>query len=381
MTRAGLLALTVALACQPREEAPIHEDPHEEALAVPGRVELAASVIEDAGLAWEAVAERRVAPSALLNGRVVADPDRRSRVSARLAGTVESTRKRPGEAVAKRDVIAVIRAPNLQALRSTESALRAKAASARANADRLSALVESRMASEQEAVAARAEADALEAEATAARDRLRAIGVRGTGRGPVLFQVRAPTDGILVERPVTEGDPVTADSIIATVVALDRVWFEAQIFERDLARLAVGDAASIALNAFPEDRFEGTLEYISHQPDSGALTLTARIPLDNPDGLLRLGLFGTAAIRLDAETGDPVLAIPPRAVTQLEGRDVVFTRESDTLFQARPVRLGRRDGAAVEILEGLEPGEHVVTEGVFAVKSVALSSTIAEDHH
>ncbi|MBL4689206.1 MAG: efflux RND transporter periplasmic adaptor subunit, partial [Nannocystaceae bacterium] len=215
----------------------------------------------------------------------------------------------------------------------------------------------------------------------AARERLRAIGVGRSGRGPILFQVRSPIAGVVTDRNVVAGDPVTETSVIATVVSAEEVWFVGRIFERDVARVREGRSAVVVLNAHPEEMFEGTVTNISLEVDPGARTLSARIPLKNRDGKLRLGLFGTASIVVDAEPIRPEVTVPRSAVTEVLGEDVVFVRMDDGHFELHDVTLGRFDAEHVEVVHGLRVGEHVVSEGVFNLKSVLLRDTFGEDGH
>lgn len=383
----ALFAL-LAIACD-REPTPSEDEHHDEDVGheheprhdeVPRTVALSEEVVEAAGIVTTPAVRKAVSPMVRLPGEVGADPDREAAVAARIGGIIESVEVQPGDAVKRKDALATVRAPDLQSLRSAAAALRARAAAARANADRLDPLVDKRMASKQEAVAADAEADALEAEARGARDRLRALGVRS--RGAVTFDVLAPIEGIVLDRPVVAGAPVTPETVVANIVADDEVWFLAHVFERDLARIEVGRTAIVELNAYPGHEFEGRIEYISHRVDPGATTLTARIPLSNPDSKLRLGLFGTAnVVAVGDAPSEPVIAVPTSAITRMHGEPVVFVRHDDGHFEVHEVMLGRSDATHTEVVHGVREGERVVSTGAFTVKSALLRSTFAEGHH
>ena len=352
-----------------------HEKRHDE---VPRTVALPDEVVEQAGIVTVPVERRTLAPTVRLPGEITADPDRQASVAARIDGTIETIRVQPGDAVAKGDVLASVRAPSLQSLRAAEASLKAKAASARANAERLAALVEKRMASQQEALAAKAEAESLEAEARAARERLRALGVSGSKRRSILFDVSSPIDGIVLERDVVVGAPVDSETVVARIAATDEVWFIGHVFERDVSRVEVGRFATVRLNAYADRVFEGTVEYVSHQVDPGARTLSARIPLTNADGHLRLGLYGTAHVVAVGEQGAPVLTVPVSAVSQMLGEPVVFVRHDDGHFEVHQVVLGDSDTKHTEVVHGLREGEEVVSEGGFSVKSALLRDSFAE---
>jgi cobalt-zinc-cadmium efflux system membrane fusion protein len=383
------MALLALVCCRPspspdgeadqQESAAPHEDEpaHPE---IPTRVRLSETVVRDAKIRWVPASTRAIARTTRLPGEIVPDPERRARIAARLPGVVESVAVEPGARVTKGQVIATVRAPDVQSLRSEAASLRARATSARANAQRLAELAKTRMASQQETIAAQAEADALEAQARGARDRLRAIGLgRSSGKQAILFDVKSPIDGVLVERNVVDGDPVVADTVIGSVVALDRVWFLARVFERDLSLVQEGAHARVRLNALPALELDGEVTYLAHQVDPGARTVTARIPVDNVDGSVRLGLYGMADIAVGPPEGESVLAVPRSAVTEMLGQSVVFVHQPDGDFERHDVQLGRADLEYVEILHGLRDGEEVVVEGAFTVKSVLLRSTFAEE--
>ena len=354
-----------------------HEDRHDQ---IPRTVALSKEVIRQAGVATTAATKRTLKPTVRLPGEIVAHPDRQATAAARVDGVMEAFSIQPGDAVSRGDLLATVRAPNIQSLRAAHAALRAKATSARANAERLHELAGKRLASQQEVVSADADADALEAEARGARERLRALGLKSQGRA-VLFEVRAPRGGVVLTRDVAIGAPVTPESVVATMVSTDEVWFLAHVFERDVARVAPGSEASVALNAYPEERFDGTVEYVSHAVDPGARTISARIPLTNKDGKLRLGLFGTAHVVTAGDSSQPVVAVPNSAITRIANSPVVFVQHADGHFEVHDVVLGRSDNAFTEVVHGVHDGEQVVSEGAFAVKSVLLRDTFGEDHH
>ena len=176
------------------------------------------------------------------------------------------------------------------------------------------------------------------------------------------------------------GQSVGPDHPIATIVELGQVWFLGRVFENDLARVAAGAPAEVQLNAYPEERFNGPVELVGRQIDPVARTVTARIRLQNRGDLLRLGLFGTARI----STGGPqkrvlALVVPRSAVTEINGKPVVFVRHPDDDFELHSIVLGRAAIGKIEVLSGLREAEAVVIDGAFTLKSLVLKSTFAED--
>jgi cobalt-zinc-cadmium efflux system membrane fusion protein len=175
------------------------------------------------------------------------------------------------------------------------------------------------------------------------------------------------------------GQPVTAEQTIAVIADLDQVWFLARVFEKNLGQTHVGAPADVQLNAYPNERFQGVIEYLGRQIDPAARTVTARIRLTNRTELLRIGLFGVAHVGTGEETTKPpVLAVPRDAVTEIGGKTVVFVQQPDGDFDVHDVVLGETALTKVAVVSGLRAGEPVVVDGVITLKSAVLKSTFSE---
>jgi cobalt-zinc-cadmium efflux system membrane fusion protein len=343
------------------------DPPHPE---LPRSVSPSPEVVAAAGITTAPVTRARLPDVVSLQGEIVADPDLTARVSSRLAGSIARIAVHVGDLVRAGDVLATVRAPNLAELRSAQASLRARATSARANADRLAGLASKRLAADQEARAAAAEATALEAEARAASQHLEAIGPARTRGRDYELPIRSPIDGVVTDLAVVLGDPVRPDQVVASVVDLSRVWFSAHVFENDLARVKVGSPAEIVTTAWPDDRFEGTVEHVGHAVQPGTRTLAARIPLVNREGRLRIGLWGAASVAVEDPNRAPTLVVPRGAVARIADRTIVFVRQADGHFDLHDVVIGRGAPGRVEVLQGLREGETIAVEGVFNLESL-----------
>lgn len=349
--------------------------------ALPTRVELSEEVISEAAIVVEPAQRQVVAPVLIAPGHVEADPGRTAQVPAKVAGIVEDVAFREGDPVKEGQVLATVRAPGLGSLRADLASLLARAASARSNLARLEALAQRNMASQQELAAARAEATALDAEGRAAKQRLQALGLASKGNATV-FSLRAPLSGYVMQRGVVPGQAVTPEQTVATIVSLDRAWFIARIFEHMLPKIRVGAAAEVVLNASLDHPFQGTVEYLAPKVDQEAQTVVARIPIDNREDILRIGLFGSAKIAAadpDAKSA-PVLVVPRDALIEVAGKTAVFVRGQGGVFEMHEVVLGTAGPGVVEVLQGLHEGELIVTRGAWTLKSVLLKGTFGEDH-
>jgi membrane fusion protein, heavy metal efflux system len=390
--RVTTFSLLGLLACREPEHEDAHDDEHETPEhhvdepghgELPQRVRLAPDVADAAGIVVAAARREVLVRTVEVVGQIEPDPDRVARIPARVSGALASIEFREGDRVVAGQRLASIRAPNLGGLRANKTSLQARLVAAKVQVQRLEALEAKRLASQQDVVAARAEVATLEADLSGASQQLRALDVgRGKAAKAGEFAVLAPRDGIVITRTAIVGDPVNPDSVLGTVVDLDEVFFAARVFERDLAKIKIGAAAEVTLNAYPGTAFVGTIERVGHQVDESARTIVARVRLTNRDEMLRGGLFGTARVAIDELAApSPVLVVARDAVTRIGGETVVFVRHEDGDYELHPVVLGASAPGKIEVIHGLREGEEVVVAGVFTLKSTLLRSTFAEDHH
>ena len=363
-------------AAPPAPSASAHGDAEHEAL--PRRVKLSPQVLAAAKVQVAPARREALAETLTLPGEIAADPDKLARVSSPAAGRIEEVRIKEGANVKKGDVLVTIRVPEVGRVRSAYVATAARAAAARANAQRLSDLLAKQLAAAQDVLNAATEADALEIEAKSLKEQLGALGAGASGAFSITL--RAPISGTVIAREAVVGQPVSPEQTLGSIAALDELWFLGRVFEKDLGRLSLGAPAEIRLNAYPSERFDGTVEYVGQQVDPTARAVTARVRLKNRNGLLRIGLFGTAETALPgAQPTSTRLVVPRSAVTQIADRPVVFVREAEGEFELHEVTLGRAAPGKVEILAGLREGENVVVDGVFTLKSVVLKGSFAEE--
>ncbi len=393
LTLLGLFALSLA-ACskpdttlldtraRPPASAPAESSAHSEERAheaLPKRLTLTPEVINDAKIRTALASKQVLAETLALPGELTADPDRLATVASPVSGRIERVNFREGSAVKKGDALATLRVPDIAKAKADYAVSRAKLLAARGNSDRLNELATKGLASEQEVTSAQADADALLAQSRAADELLRAIGAGPNAINSELT-LRAPIAGVVISRDAVVGQPVTSDQTIATIADLSEAWFLARVFEKDLQRVKTGARAEVRLNAYAEQRFEGTVEYIGRQIDPMARTLTARIRVQNSANLLSAGLFGVAFVETAAhEAGAEVLVVPQTAIVSIGDKPSVFVLESAGDFLLHEVVLGSHALGKTQVVSGLREGEQVVIEGAFTLKSIVLKSTFGEE--
>lgn len=374
--------------CAKKSEAPkeagdadgAHEDESGDHEKLPTRVRLPEQVIRDAGIKLATVAMKSLPVTVDLTGEVMADPDRSAHIAARVPGRVAEVRFKDGDHVQAGAVLVVLESTDLARIRAELRATAARAQAAQQNAQRLDALGRSGLAAGQEVIAARAEADALGAEATAAQRTLSLAGAGDSDPTVARLEVRSPISGVILSRDAVRGQTVEAGYVLAKLADLELAYFVGRLFEKNLARVRVGEQAEVRLNAYPGEVFMGTVERIGQQLDLAARTVVARIAIKNREEKLKVGLFGKARVATPDETDQaPQLVVPLGAVVRIAEQEVVFVHQADGHFEVHPVKLGRSADGQVEIISGLRAGEQVVSEGTFTLKSMVLKGTLGEE--
>ncbi len=339
-----------------------------------GRV-VAAEVAKRLDLGVATATRRPIARDIDLVGTVAFDESRLAFVGSRINGRMTKLGARPGETVRAGDVLAELESVELAREGAEYLGLKARVRAAEANAARERELARRQVSSAREREVAVAEAESVRAQVLASEQLLMALGLRhdelpaaGSDRPLSQFSVRAPIDGVVVDRYVVLGEFVDAGKTIAKIADLSNVWVNLNVFERDLAWVRVGLEAELTIDAYPELQPRAYVRYIKPEVDSA--TRTARVQLDvaNPGAQLRPGQFVTA--RLKSEGADPDdLAVPRDAVQIVDGAEVVFVKLPDGAFAMRPVKLGTRGTEDVEVIDGLAPGNEVAVKNAFLLKS------------
>lgn len=365
---------------KPKASAADHDDETEEHESLPSRVRLAPKVVAAAGIKTAPVVIESLPQTVSLTGELISDPDRTAKITARVAGRITDVFFREGDRVKAGALLAVMESSELARARAGYASAQAKARSARQNLDRLQRVATKGLASGQEIAAAEAEAQTLDSEVRAARQTLLAFGAVAEAGDGARMELRTPVAGFVLSRDAIRGQSVTAEHVAFVVADLEKAYFTARLFEKDVARVKPGATAEVRLNAYPGEVLVGPVEAVGRALDPSSRTVLARIAVKNRSDLLKVGLFGTALVVVPDEIARaPRPVVPFSAITKIGDQDTVFIRQADGDFDVHKVTLGRSAAGKVEIVTGVRVGEQVVTDGVFTLKSAVLKSTFGEE--
>ena len=336
--------------------------------------------IRQAGIKVEPAQIQSTEELITLTATVTPNQERIARVSPRLSGRIASVSVVQGARVKAAQVLAVLESSELGEARSAYMQAKSEADVAQAALTRAETLALEEIIAQKELVRAKADAERARAALRAAQEKMKLLGVSPSGTEKreafAAYPLIAPFAGTIIERKAVVGEAAQADEPLFTVADLGTVWLEADVFEKDLAKLVAGAAARITLAAYPDQAFGGKLTYLGDTMEKSTRTVKARIEAPNPDGRLKPGMFATVALRSNASA--QALLVPEQAVTLYQGHAAVFI-ESQGGFMPRAVEAGAPIGGKVPIKAGLAPGERVVVAGAYELKARLLKSQFATE--
>jgi len=309
-------------------------------------IEVALPTQQSLGIRVEVLGRQALTQTVQAVATVVPDESRISRVHTRVAGWVEQLGvSTTGEMVRSGQPLARIFSQELLSSQTEYLAARR----AMADAGIMSAVVES------------------------GRTRLSVLGmtlneietIERTGKAISLVTVTAPRSGVVMSRGVTVGTAVDPSTPLITLADLSSIWVFAEVPEASVGAVRLGTTALLDFPGSGRTPFAARVDFLYPTLTERTRTLRVRFSVTNPDGMLRPGLYGTAAFQL--EVGEAI-TVPRDAIVDTGRQQHVFVAVED-VFEPRSVTLGVRLADRVEVLSGLEEGERIATSGVFLLDS------------
>lgn len=194
--------------------------------------------------------------------------------------------------------------------------------------------------------------------------------------------ITAPMDGRILDLHIVKGEKVESgdEHPLFTIGDLSDVWVNFDIYENDLAKIKAGVEVHVEVRAYPAQRFDGQLSFVGDVLRKASRSVKGRAVVKNNDYRLKPGMF--ARVRVPVGDKEEVVAIPTSALQTLHNKTVVFVQENEDemRFAPKQVKVGRTMGGYAEILDGIFPGDTVVTEGGFIVKSEMMKEAMGHGH-
>jgi cobalt-zinc-cadmium efflux system membrane fusion protein len=353
--------------------------------ATPDAVSFNASQIAHGGVRWSPVVLSPSSASAIVPGQIVPNEDRTARLGAPARGRVIAVRVRPGDRVARGDVLVTMQSAEAGMAQAdvskAEADLVAKkaqavyAASARARAERLLVLKAIPQQDYERAIAdyeqAHASLSQAQSEVRRARSTASVLDANTSVSASGEIALRSPLAGVVLARTAIPGTVVEAGAPLAVVTDASSLWVAIAAPETMTGLFTRGGRLRLTVPAYPADTFAARVEAVSAGLDPDTRTLSVRAVTSDAKGKLKAEMLAS----VEVEGGRSLLAavIPEDAVQLVAGVPTVFVVETDAKsgarFAKRRVELGARGNGRVAVISGLRPGDLVVTQGAFAVKA------------
>jgi cobalt-zinc-cadmium efflux system membrane fusion protein len=205
--------------------------------------------------------------------------------------------------------------------------------------------------------------------------RLRRYGAGQNGSSAT--SLRSPLSGVVTKAPASPGDVLEAGQDAFTVADLSHVWVQAEVYEKDLGRVRLGQNATVHVDTYPTESFVGRVAYISDVLDPQTRTARVRCEVENGERKLKTDMF--ASVELPTNSSKQAITVPTDALQTLDGKPIVFVQQSATSFLPRALKIGIAANGRTEVLSGLHPGERIVTQGAFHLKSILAVGSMGDE--
>ncbi|MEZ9008659.1 efflux RND transporter periplasmic adaptor subunit [Vibrio sp. 10N.247.311.59] len=192
------------------------------------------------------------------------------------------------------------------------------------------------------------------------------------GKASQTIEIKAPADGVIASLNIREGGYLSPAQAVISAGPLGEVWVDAEVFERQAHWISSGSNAVMTLDAIPGKEWLGNVDYVYPILDPKTRTLRVRLKFSNPLGELKPNMFANIALKPISD--EAVLTIPRSSVIHSGGMTRVVMSEGSGKYRSARIEVGREAGEKIEVLQGLEQGESIVTSAHFMLDSESSQS-------
>jgi len=342
-----------------------------------------ASAVQMKTLTVEAVALHGFVSVELTEGKIAANGDRATPVFSPYSGRITRIIAGLGDRVKAGAPLATLEASEFVQAQNDLATTASQVKLARITETRKHALYDAKGGSLQDWQSAQADLTTAETALSAIRNRLRILGkspaeiaaLENNQNISPVATLSAPIAGVVVDRQVGPGQYVQAGSATPqfTIADISSVWLLANVRETDAALVKLGQSVEVHVPAYPDRMFKARLTYVSAVVDPVTHRLPVRAEIANRDGALKPEMFANFRILTSDASDSP--AVPQSAVVYEGAGAHVWVVAADGLLSLRNIRTGRSNDGLIEVLEGLKPGENVVTKGGLFIDQAAAPAT------
>ena len=307
-------------------------------------------------------------------GKVLAHPLRKAIVSYAFSARVSQIHVRIGDWVKAEQQLVTLQSEEVGTAKSEFYKAMADHELAKMNFEREKRLHDRGVGAGKNFLTAEAELKVSEANLDAAEKKLHVLGftedqvktISETHQINPIITLFAPIRGKIIENKATLGAMVDQETEILTILDPTVLCMDAEIYEKDIAKIRIGQEVEISVPAYPGETFVGKIRYISDVLNEETRTITIRSEVENKSYKLKPGMFADIKIILDSQS--KALVLPQEAILDDKEYKIVFIKINEKYFP-QVVEIGAKENNLIEILSGIKEGDEVITKGNYQLKS------------
>jgi membrane fusion protein, heavy metal efflux system len=306
-----------------------------------------------------------------LSAKIQADPTKVIHIYPPVGGRVVSMQVKPGDSVTRGQTLATLESSDVTSARADYRQAMTNQELKEKSLKRAQLLYQHEVLAEKDLQTAQADYELAQADEARAESRLRILGIDPSGSS-AMFPLRAPNSGVVLEIGAASGEfskSLDAPAPLCTLADLREVWVVGNVFEKDVQGIRLDSEAAVTVAAYPGETWRGTVAALGDEVDPNTRTLSLRVVLPNPRLKLKPEMFATLRV---VRTRTDGIRVPVTAVLR-DGDDsgTVYVETSAGHYDKRQVALGMVQDKQVVILSGLQPGDHLVTQGALLIRDAA----------
>jgi len=309
-------------------------------------------------------------------GQIVPNQDQIAIVSPFIESSVNCAFVNVGDRVKKGDLLLCLSSPEVGILRADYDKAKAELEIKKQNYERKKKLFEENIIPSKSFQEVELEKKVAEVNYNYALKKLIALGIKKdeldnppTGHSEAVgstVHVYAPISGVITHRNASIGQKVDLSSKMFEIINLENVWLEADVFEKDLTKIKIGQKVKVKVSAYPDENFIGKIFFIGNTLNQETKTIKFLVKIQNKSEKLKPGMFANTNIVIGEK--ENTLVVPKNAILEDENLKIVFVKEGEG-YHRHVITPGIESDEYVEISSGLEPGDVIVTKGNYQLKS------------
>ncbi len=321
-----------------------------------------------------AAAYKPIASKLQAMGKVLAHPMRKAIVSYAFPARIARIHVRPGDWVKEGQELVTLQSEEVGEAKSAYYKAIADHELAKQNHEREKRLFDRGVGAQKNVLATEAELKVAEANLDAAEKKLHVLGfteaqvkaISESHQVNPVITLFSPISGKVVQYNTVLGGMIDQGSEILIIMDPSLLCVDAEIYERDIAKIRNGQTVEVSVPAYPDETFKGKICYIGDVLKEETRTITVRTEVENRGNRLKPGMFANITIFLNHQTR--ALVLPQQAILDDKDNRIVFVKRGNQFF-AVLIETGTKQNGYVEITAGLEEGDEIVTRGNYQLKS------------